>query len=431
MDNEKTPNKPFKAAIINIGPAFKSAGFYIAVGLLFGFALVLLANNIHHSESLQMVFYPNHIEIAYLLIEHLGTGFIVSALAVFFYEWGAHIKHALDLSNQLKNGVQQINNLLETTKLSNRLVNVLDSEYTQRGNPEFEKSLEFLLTEGDQSPIYLSDLTKNISSIAKAVRDIRKNNSWATEQYVEFINYLLTNVVELNARTLEHVSKKQDGEYPFSVPPDGARMADEILATHMRALSQGDTYDVISHVSSWKHLLDFHKESIEAVINRGVRIRRVFNFRIRYKEEPTPEQIKKILESHLKDVENLADENGTKRYEVKVVRQAEIDKELVSSEFLERLPSSHFGIFAKNVGGTDKSKIRVKVQLSNLSDMKLSSDEQLYKSDVRMFEEAWDIGSDLTDKIIEEIFEEWKKLRSKREIAELSSETTDNDSNSS
>lgn len=55
-----------------------------------------------------------------------------------------------------------------------------------------------------------------------------------------------------------------------------------------------------------------------------------------------------------------------------------------------------------------RQKIRVKVRLSNLSDMRLTSDEKPFADEINLFEEAWRMGSDLTSDLIDEIITEWR-----------------------
>src|ERR1044072_9184193 len=83
-----------KRAISSFGPAVKSALLYTLMGVIVGILLLWWQ---HYLEEIH---YPFVYCIKFL--EHLGVGFIVSAIAVFFYEWGAHIKDTVELSSKLR-----------------------------------------------------------------------------------------------------------------------------------------------------------------------------------------------------------------------------------------------------------------------------------------------------------------------------------------
>lgn len=65
---------------------------YVLLGLLIGFALLALQEYLHRLQ------FP---ELVSKLVEHLGVGFLVSSIAVFFYEWGSHAKKTQQLNEQL------------------------------------------------------------------------------------------------------------------------------------------------------------------------------------------------------------------------------------------------------------------------------------------------------------------------------------------
>jgi hypothetical protein len=417
MNNEiEKPPPQYKVAIEKFYPAFKSAGPYVAVGLLAGLILIVLGYLYEHNGGYK---------ILALLLEHIGTGFIVSALAVFFYEWGAHIKHAMDLSKELVKGINNLHDIQKINVLSGRMVGFLERKKDDNA-AHLNEALDFMLSTEEPCEPPLSHLKEKLLSIAESVGEIDRNKNWASKQYVEFINYLLENVVEQNAQTLVHISKiNEQGEFPFAVPPNGAEMADEILATHMRALDVGDSYDVLSHVTAWRYLKNFHDETKKAIRERGVTVRRIFNFRIKYADELSVEEMRNVLTQHFKAMEDLADQSKFPRYHVKVLRQAELNK-TISARFIDHISSSHFGIFIKKIDRDNVSKIRVKVHSADLSDMRLVRHEKAFKDDIQLFDEAWRIGTDLSPEIINEIINEWearKKLKQIDEKTETNEET--------
>src|SRR5438034_8212722 len=81
----------FRRAGNKAGQALVNAGLYVLAGLLVGGGLLTL------HEYLP----PSIPELARKLIEHLGVGFLVSAIAVFFYEWGSHAKEMRETNLRL------------------------------------------------------------------------------------------------------------------------------------------------------------------------------------------------------------------------------------------------------------------------------------------------------------------------------------------
>jgi len=320
------------------------------------------------------------------------------------------------LSRELVKGINNLHDIQKTNVLSGRLVGFLERKHDENA-ADLNEALDFLLSRDEPCEPPLSDLKEKLLSIAESVGEIRRNNNWASKQYIEFINYLLENVVEQNAETLRYVSSEIEraGEFQFKVPPNGAKMADEILATHMRALDSGDRYDVLSHVTSWRYLKGFHDETKKAIRDRGVTVRRIFNFRIEYADELSAGKMRRVLTDHFNDMKDLVDQSKFWRYHVKILRQAELNK-TVSDNFLNHIPNSHFGIFIKKSGKDKLSKIRVKVHEPDLSDMRLVKHERSFKDDIELFEEAWKIGTDLSPDIIDEIIKDWETMKKPKQI---------------
>ncbi|HEX5736472.1 MAG TPA: hypothetical protein VF131_26815 [Blastocatellia bacterium] len=416
-NNSTSDTQRIKIALERLGPAFRSVWFYTIVGLAIGFLLVLIAYGLERPAVYPEPVKEGAAHIIAILLEHLGMGFVVSSLAVFFYEWGAHIKHALYLSDRLNKGVLQINSIEQRTNLSIRLADIIEKKllpvFDATGEQHLKHSLEILLAQEMQSPPeYLPKLIENLTRLAKSISNIQHDNSWAKDQYIDFISYLLKEVVVENALTLKNVSEKlgeQRGEYQFKVPPTGGEMADKILAAHMNALVKGDGYDVISHLTSWKHLKSFHKETEKAVTERQVQVRRVFNLLRHYPVQLPLDEVKNVLNNHLQNMKNWKNKEGNPLYWVKVLGDDELLKS--SSNLRDNISEKHFGIFkyAAKSEGSKKNEglnLRVNVHKPDLSDMRLSKSENVFKDDIDIFEEAWEVASDLTPELIDQILEQ-------------------------
>jgi hypothetical protein len=92
----RTFNDALKRSSVYMG-----TGIVIAMIFMAGNALVdSFAHTIPRDSVLSGAVRSSLITLAKLL-DHLSVGFFVSSIAVVFYEWGSHAKHALDLSLQL------------------------------------------------------------------------------------------------------------------------------------------------------------------------------------------------------------------------------------------------------------------------------------------------------------------------------------------
>lgn len=73
------------------GQALVKTWPYVLVGMLVGGGLLTLHEHLP----------PSVPELVRKLVEHLGVGFLVSAIAVFFYEWGSHAKEMRETNLRL------------------------------------------------------------------------------------------------------------------------------------------------------------------------------------------------------------------------------------------------------------------------------------------------------------------------------------------
>ena len=184
------------------------------------------------------------------LSEHLSVGFFVSSIAVFFYEWGAHAKDALDLSHQL-------GDLLDARGV--RAIEDGMTELFERNEPllgahrRFIKELHSLDTDQnwarDADAAFLTLFVKQAADHAERLRSLREHlqlNPYDADQ--EF-----------------HLDFVQTSEF-----------ADKILTEQMSLLRTGDSYDTLSNPRTWSALkTGFYKACAEAV-KQGAQMRRIF-----------------------------------------------------------------------------------------------------------------------------------------------------------
>jgi hypothetical protein len=106
MANKSGTDQPPRARLVRglerLLEAIRNVIWYVASGLVVGFSLVMAS--LYIPPHLAPWFVPaSHVPVLVeKSLEHLGMGFIVAAIAVLFYEWGAHIKDSLKLSAELK-----------------------------------------------------------------------------------------------------------------------------------------------------------------------------------------------------------------------------------------------------------------------------------------------------------------------------------------
>jgi hypothetical protein len=357
-------------------PAARTAWFYTLIGLLVGGALLVLSHYLKGSLGADSLWAP--------LAEHLGISFWVAAIAVFFYEWGAHVK--------------------KTFQLAEKLAHLLSGKAEER----LKDCLEILLggTNSDQ-PEDIRNVASNCQALVLAISELKKEQTWAHDRYVRFVSSFLDKFVGQNAESFKNLLAGGRDDYLFKLPSTAASVADQILAEHMNALTGNDRYDVISDLVSWKgdQMEQFQEATARAVSRGRVRVRRVFNLLLHPSvlldepERTTGEQCRIILEKHLMASGQSPKRNKQARYEVKALTQSALANSRIKRE---QIRDAHFGVFFHNKDGV---KIRFKVSSSDLSEMHLCSDHERLKESEELFKKVWEAAESLTPDLINEIVE--------------------------
>jgi len=212
------------------------------------------------------------------------------------------------------------------------------------------------------------------------------------------VEWLLDAVVLQNVNSFENL--EGGAWWPFTVPPNSAEMADQILAAQMRVMKSGDRYDVISDVQSWREggLEAFIQASSDAIVKRGVVVRRIFNlYRSDLPEHNSPlyqdkcEEMIEILNTHIRYA-TQAEVDG--RYEIKVFWTDSAGRlKGKALRLREKFKMAHFGLFRQNE--KPNTIICVKVEEDDLSDMLLSWDGRAVALNLKYFKEMWKVGTPL------------------------------------
>lgn len=305
-----------------VGPTFRTAwpyvllGFFIA-GFLLGLQLTLMHFGIVKENSL-----------ASRIMEHVGVGFLVSAIAVFGYEWSSHINDTLEArEGMLKSSgklTAELNRIHGIQDLVGRasVLRGLDEIFKDNGE-DFQKIKEQF---GE-----LIDVLQGLSS-----RDGSK--------YLPFIPILFNDLLLDNAKALVEIGRdKGNADHHFKVDP--VACAAKLLTVQMESMNQGDEYHVLSDVASWKGntLVAFHKATLDAT-RRGVIIRRVFNL-AHDEMRLSLEDVAAVLRQHFHDSTNSPLlPNGERAYEIRFVLEKRALEDEDSREVLD-VANQHFGLF--------------------------------------------------------------------------------------
>ena len=368
----------------------RSDWFFIFSGLFVGIACIWCSQNLdllHNHQTTRLV------------IEHLGMGLIVASIAVFGYEWRSQAKKAQEQCEQLLLSLFAVDKLRQTTECSVGLISFLKGE----GGRSLENVLSAMLGPRRQS------LCKELKETVDNIFDIAQNQTWMSEVYLNFIEGLLQQFVTKNAKALNQVNNGGEGD--FHAPANAASIADDFLSRQICIAKPGDSYVVISDISSWRDAkLDlFRKESLEA-IKKGVNIRRVFNLFLDDLPHPSDysyvelrKRTIKVLRTHLKYTVKLANAKGN--YEVKVLADSEVRNLVENSQYhATDIQRAHFGIFQHHrTHDTPEAVIRCKVEMTNLSAMKISCDSTEIARDLKWFDDIWYAATDLSENKIVEI----------------------------
>ncbi|MDB4949271.1 MAG: hypothetical protein JWM27_1920 [Gemmatimonadetes bacterium] len=288
------------------------------------------------------------------MLEHLGMGFIVSSVAVVFYEWGGHIKIAVDI---------------------NRAV----------ADHALNMALEELIHTGDKQ--LDGTLARDIESFVTSLTDMEKEGDWGKVGYTQYLAELLHNTV-FNAESLCRLSTGLRGtihtpRYQVKVLSP-TELTDKMLAHQMSGLDNGGRYSVVSNLGSWHgNQLRELLEASEAAVRRGVTIRRLFvvAWTPPHGNPPSSSEARKVLEKHLK-----AAERSQGNYVIKLLDWQEKDRfKETHPDAYEFLKANHIGIFESR---NKPHCIRVQVASADLADLWISG-LQAGSQEFDTFDEAW------------------------------------------
>jgi hypothetical protein len=337
----------------------------LVVGLMAGFSLVILAYYYARSP------HPS-LGVVATAIESLGIGCIVASIVLFFYEWR------------------------DQPRKTKKLIAMLSDAIEKSSSDTLDRSLRYLLGKGDEIPTeYVRDVIFDIKSLIEAVVRLRNGSHWAITAQVRVLSKLIRDVRQ-NAESLTMLDTGARAN--FSVPRP-AELVDNILAANMQALEMGDSYEVVSSLSTWRggELRMLQKATEEAILRRNIPVRRIVS--VFHHEGLPTDEVKDTLLHHLGYAGELNRKRGRGGYQVKLVGDEELARS--TSRFSrERAKDANFAIFRH---GTET--LTVMINSEDLSDLTISSDPGSAELYSNMFHELWRLASPLTKDLIEYIME--------------------------
>ncbi|HEV7667596.1 MAG TPA: hypothetical protein VGS22_03665 [Thermoanaerobaculia bacterium] len=348
-----------------LGKAFAEVWFYVLFGCGTGLGLAAW------SSALDEGFWKP-------LLEHLGMGLIVSAIAIVLYEWRSEIPKILGLAK----------NLAAVSRAE--------------GREGLDRILETLIGNEKSLPEGARDVRENCQTVILTLSELLSHQSRISDQYAGFISSLLRVVVNKNLKAFSDLTTGSTAL--FHVPASAAVLADDALSAQMTALDTGDSYDVVSDLRTWQEgQLAGFQAATEAAANRGVRIRRLFNLAHNNNRGLSADTVQKILENHVESMAKTARLDGSDPpYQVRVLTKKNV-KDL-------HVADTHFGIFCLK----DGPALNFQFVLGNLSEIVISPATRGANSKHDEFERLWSEAPKLTPAYLEEMVSRQMRRRVRR-----------------
>lgn len=346
----KTAKEALPGAVRNVWP-------HMLIGLIFGFGLLGFGH-------LLVVYFQGHPRVAEYVgwlvpaVDHLAVGFVVSALAVLFYEWGAEAKELLIVTRRM---VELVDRDLRP------IISAVAHDAIFRG-------LDALEPMG-------RDLARAFRAIFESGLSLSEHGDGNSSVFFKFAVESLAEVAE-NIDKLARLSTKMK-EKPSSKPevslhlPRASVVASRVLCDEIGRLTAGGTYSALSDVDSWRVLDEFEAAQKVAVTENGVYVRRVFFLPTQAKRDTGTIVTRHV--GYARDWTQAAKTQG--RYEVRVA-----DETLFRTTVKDLSEERHFGVFSTGEAGA--ASIAFQVKRDDLSVFLLTGVTETHEL-VRDYERLW------------------------------------------
>jgi hypothetical protein len=358
--------------------AVRQVFWYVLFGCVVGFGLVLLSEYVNKN---------NKHEFFGKLLEHVGMGFIVAAIAVLFYEWGAHLK--------------------AVERVSSELTGLREAVAAQA----LSKALEVYMNTGDHD--FDRKVIDSITSILNDLKRLQDQGDWTQTGFQRFINAMLDKV-SINSGRLADLSGQlrtnptRAASYNVEVHTP-AQLVDTILAEQMALLPERGRYSVVTNPQDWQegHFPQLLRESKIAVEQRFIVIRRILvlaDSGPNGYEGGDPNEIERILDLHSANAQASATPPGA-GYGFKVLDDYERKRlRKLKGDAAGNLFINHFAIIDKR---DSDHCLEIRANDPGLSDFQLAGvprDSQY----IKWFDLVWDNLPELNAAMLAQIMERWK-----------------------
>ena len=254
-------------------------------------------------------------------LEHLSNGLFVSSIAVLFYEWGSHAKHALDLSTRL-------GELLRA-----------------KGQKAIADGMETMFVDWPE-------LRERHGHFIEALRELNENKNRGREADMKFLTLFVEHGAKYGGqlrRVRQHLAAPDDDdERPFHLDFTKLDYADNILTHWMGFLGPGDSYVTLSNPRTWSALKrrKFQNAGGDAV-TRGAHIQRIFVMD-RKDDEHSPADIHNLIAHYQFAASRQQQERG--RYEIQIATREVYAPRDIKPE------NQHYGVFTARFGFQESGK---------------------------------------------------------------------------
>lgn len=271
-------------------------------------------------------------------------------------------------------------------------------------------SLSETLRDEKEQELPLGNFFKELGRLANTVALIQDNPTEDTDFCIGAISEFLKGIINEIAERLVKFKTLKHCELQFE--STAAAFTGVLLSEHMKRLENGDRYDVVSDLASWRDgQLERFREQTEAAVKMGVLVRRVFNLML---QEPRFRPLeswakRSILEQHFADSETWNREDLGK-YEVRVFEDSDLERlrrKKPNVVFSEGEINSHFGIFSHGTEG--KTLVEYEVKRFDLSKMILRKDRETIQRQLVTFDDVWHEARPLNNEVIQLLLQGWKR----------------------
>ena len=212
-------------------------------------------------------------------VSHISVGTFVAGLVGIAYELRAPSRHLRIANRHLRIELR-------------RLVDVKNALAAKDLLPVLEAIM--LRDPADATHVEIVQSIKTLVSSIQALDAVHWENNAISATTISVLLKYASDAAETLAKM------KGGGKYPLLLPVSAAEVADKILAQQTLAMRDGDSYSVVSDMSTWVHsrLPEFWNATKFVVNNRDVTIRRLFA-RFPHDKRITRVQARALLRKHL------------------------------------------------------------------------------------------------------------------------------------